>query len=198
MGVAGPTAREALLGIKGPGSRCPYRKDMGAARFITVLPDPLAKGLELVIVGTGAGRTSAERRAYTAGRGNRFWRTLHEVGLTPIELRPDEYARLLDYGVGLTDLAKGGFGAAAHLKPVDFDWMRLRSVITATSPRIVAFNGKMAAALFTGVPTAKISYGRQQTAIGRTAVYVCPSTSPASGHWSKQPWEEFARAVKVR
>ena len=46
---------------------------MGAARFITVLPDPLAKGLELVIVGTGAGRTSAERLAYTAGRGNRFW-----------------------------------------------------------------------------------------------------------------------------
>ena len=40
------------------------------------------------------------------GPGNRFWRTLHEVGLTPTELRPDEYARLLNHGIGLTDLAR--------------------------------------------------------------------------------------------
>jgi len=165
-------------------------------QYMSILPDLLASGLGLVIVGTAPGRTSAKRRVYYAGPGNRFWRTLHEVGLTPIELRPDEYARLLDYGVGLTDLAKGTFGADADLRPEDFDRMRLCSVITTTSPRVVAFNGKMAAALFAGIPTAKINYGRQQTAIGRTVVYVCPSTSPASGHWSKQPWEELARAVR--
>ena len=63
-------------------------------------------------------------------------------------LRPDEYGRLLHYGIGLTDLAKGAFGADANLKPEDFDRMRLRSVISTTSPRIVAFNGKRAAGSF--------------------------------------------------
>ena len=58
-----------------------------------------------MIVGTAAGRVSARRGLYYAG--NRFWRTLHEVGLTPIELRPGEHGKLLDYGIGLTDLAKG-------------------------------------------------------------------------------------------
>lgn len=121
---------------------------------------------------------------------------LHEVGLTPTELRPDEYARLLDHGIGLTDLAKGALGADAGLGPEDFDRMRLRAVIKAAAPRFVAFNGKTAAARFLGVPTAKVSYGRQPIVIERTAVYVCPSTTPASGHWSREPWEVLARAVR--
>jgi double-stranded uracil-DNA glycosylase len=58
---------------------------------MSILPDLLAPGLDLVVVETAAGRTSAERQCYYAGPGNRFWRTLHEVSLTAIELRPDEY-----------------------------------------------------------------------------------------------------------
>jgi TDG/mug DNA glycosylase family protein len=93
---------------------------------MTILPDVLAPGLDVVIVGTAAGRVSAARRCYYAGHGNRFWRTLREVGLTPTELEPAEYARLLDYRIGLTDLAKTAFGADATLRPEDFDRMRLR------------------------------------------------------------------------
>jgi hypothetical protein len=86
---------------------------------IAILPDLLANDLDLVIVGTAAGSVSARRGLYYAGPGNRFWRTLHEVGLTPMELRPDEYAKLLDYG-RMTDLAKGACGADSNLKPADF------------------------------------------------------------------------------
>jgi TDG/mug DNA glycosylase family protein len=163
---------------------------------MTVLPDLLAEGLRLVIVGTGAGRASAERRSYYAGCGNRLWRTLHEVGLTPNELRSEEYARLLDYGIGLTDLAKGVFGADATLKPEHFDRMRLSAVIKTMSPSALAFNnGKTAAAHFFGVRTSKLNYGRQKQTIGRTAIYVCPQTSALNGHWSPRPWEELARAI---
>ena len=77
---------------------------------IVILPDLLANNLDLVIVGTAAGRVSARRGLYYAGPGNRFWRKLREVGLTPIELRPDEYAKLLGHGIGLPDLAKGACG----------------------------------------------------------------------------------------
>jgi TDG/mug DNA glycosylase family protein len=162
---------------------------------IVILPDLLANDLDLVIVGTAAGRASARRGLYYAGPGNRFWRTLREVGLTPIELRPDDYAKLLDYGIGLTDLAKGACGADSNLKPADFDRMRLRAVVKTRSPRLLAFNGKTAAARYFDVPTAQITYGRQTETIGRTAIYVCSSTSPANGHWSREAWEELARTV---
>ena len=160
-----------------------------------ILPDLLANDLDLVIVGTAPGRASAKRRYYYAGPGNRFWHTLHEVGLTPTELRPDDYARLLGYGIGLTDLAKGACGADSNLKPADFDRMRLRAVIKTMSPRLLAFNGKTAAARYFDVPTAQISYGRLPDTIGRTPVHVCSSTSPANGHWSCAAWQELARAV---
>jgi TDG/mug DNA glycosylase family protein len=163
---------------------------------MTVLPDLLASGLDLVIVETAAGRTSAEQHHY-AGRGNRFWRVLHEIGLTPIELRPDDYAQLVDYGIGLTDLAKGAFGMDGDLLRSDFDRVRLRAVIKTASPRVLAFNGKTAAARFFNVSTSKINHGRQPGSIGRTAVYVCPSTSrQANCHWSHEPWQDLARAIK--
>jgi double-stranded uracil-DNA glycosylase len=165
---------------------------------MTVLPDLLANGLTLLIVGSAAGPASARLRAYYAGPGNRFWRTLHCVGLTPTELRPEDYKQLLRHGIGLTDLAKGTSGVDSNLKPEDFDRLRLRAVVKTVSPRVIAFNGKNAAAHFFGVPIKKLNYGRQADAIGRTAIYVCPSTSPANGHWSRSPWEELARAVKER
>ena len=163
---------------------------------IVILPDLLANNLDLVIVGTAAGRVSAKRGLYYAGPGNRFWRTLHEVGLTPIELQPDDYAKLLDYRIGLTDFAKGTCGADSTLKPADFDRMRLRSVIKTRSPRLVAFNGKTAATRYFDVPRAQINYGRHPDMIGRTAVYVCSSTSAANGHWSCEAWQDLGRAVE--
>jgi hypothetical protein len=101
---------------------------------ISILPDLLANNLNLVIVGPAAGRASANRQLYYAGPGNRFWRTLYEVGLTPVELRLDDYPKLLDYGIGLTDLEKGACGADSNLKPADFDRLRLRAVIKTRSP----------------------------------------------------------------
>ena len=162
------------------------------------LPDLLEPGLNLIVVGTAAGRTSAERRQHYAGPGNRFWRVLYEIGLTPSELQPCDYAQLINHGIGLTDIAKGAFGMDRDLLRSDFDRVRLRAVIKTTAPRVLAFNGKKAAAYyFFGVPTTKrINYGRQEDSIGRTPIYVCTQTSGGNGHWSREPWEELARAVK--
>ena len=41
-----------------------------------VLPDILQPGLRVVFCGTAAGRASAKARAYYAGPGNSFWKTL--------------------------------------------------------------------------------------------------------------------------
>jgi G:T/U-mismatch repair DNA glycosylase len=66
------------------------------------LPDLLAPNLRVIFVGTAAGKRSAEFGHYYAGRGNRFWRTLHEVGLTPRLFEPGEFRALLALGIGHT------------------------------------------------------------------------------------------------
>jgi double-stranded uracil-DNA glycosylase len=60
----------------------------------SILPDVLAPNLKVVFCGTAAGTQSAEVGAYYAGRGNKFWRTLYEIGLTPRQLAPHEFTSL--------------------------------------------------------------------------------------------------------
>jgi TDG/mug DNA glycosylase family protein len=60
-----------------------------------------------VFCGTAAGLESARRQHYYAGPGNEFWSMLHQSGLVAERLRPQEDARILDFGLGLTDLPKG-------------------------------------------------------------------------------------------
>ena len=86
-----------------------------------ILPDVLMSGLKIVFCGTAAGNESARQGAYYAHPGNKFWRTLHVIGLTPRKLRPAEFAEVLEYGIGLTDLAKYVSGNDDTLSPRDFD-----------------------------------------------------------------------------
>src|SRR5215475_6627174 len=85
------------------------------------LPDLLAPNLRVIFVGTAAGRRSAELGHYYAGRGNRFWRTLHEMGLTPRLFEPREFRELLPLGIGLTDMSKLGCGMDRDVKTHEFD-----------------------------------------------------------------------------
>jgi Uracil DNA glycosylase superfamily len=74
------------------------------------LPDQLQSHLRLVFVGTAASRRSTDLGHYYAGPGNRFWRTLHEVGITPRRYEPHEFPTLLSLGIGFTDVCKLGSG----------------------------------------------------------------------------------------
>ena len=80
-----------------------------------ILPDVLGPGLRIVFCGSAAGAASARAGAYYAGPGNRFWPTLHRVGLTPHLLAPAAFRTVLDHGIGLTDLCKTESGADAGL-----------------------------------------------------------------------------------
>lgn len=98
----------------------------GALPSSHLIPDLLEPGLKLVFCGTALGRKSAEARAYYANPTNLFWRALHEVGLTPERLRSADYPRLLEHGIGLTDLSKRHFGNDAELPDGAFDRSALR------------------------------------------------------------------------
>lgn len=156
-----------------------------------ILPDVLATDLAIVFCGTAVSSASARRHAYYAGPGNAFWPTLFEVGLTPRLLLPAEYHRLLEYGLGLTDLAKHVSGSDDILSDSDFDREGLEARIRRYAPAIVAFTGKRAAEEYLGHP---VRYGRLPGTIGTTQLFVLPSPSGAARRfWDKGPWRELAQ-----
>ena len=163
-----------------------------------VLPDVLCQGLLVVFCGTAAGTVSASRGAYYAGPGNRFWRIIAEIKLTPRRLQPDEFRLFPTFGIGLTDIAKSAAGADSELPVGSFDVEGFTKRIRAVRPKIVAFNGKRAGGAFFGIPrTVDLAYGPCSPPMPDfPAVFVLPSTSgAASGSWSADPWRELAARI---
>ena len=85
------------------------------------LPDVLRDNLDVVFVGTAAGRRSAELGVYYAHSGNYFWRTLWQIGLTPRRFAPQDFAKLQSVGIGFTDLSKSGCGMDHAIAVEQFD-----------------------------------------------------------------------------
>jgi double-stranded uracil-DNA glycosylase len=125
-----------------------------------------------------------------AGPGNRFWWVLHETGLTPRELRAEEFRDLPRYGIGLTDVAKYTSGSDSSLSRADFDAASVVAKVERYAPRVLAFVGKRAAREVLG---GAVAYGRQEVLIGVSDVWVVPSTSGAArGAWAIAPWRALA------
>jgi TDG/mug DNA glycosylase family protein len=159
-----------------------------------VLPDVLVTGLTVVFCGNAAGKVSAQRGAPYAGPGNYFWPVLHETGLTPVLLAPEEFRRLPEFGLGLTDACKSHFGSDAEVGTANHDPERVRRSVAAFAPRHLAFVGKQAARIVLG---GEVAYGRQPRLLEGAQTWVLPSTSGlARRFWSVEPWQELAAAVR--
>lgn len=160
---------------------------------MATLPDVLRPGLRVVFCGTAAGAKSAQIGAYYAGPGNQFWPVLHRIGLTPVQLAPVEYPRLLEFGVGLTDVCKMRSGSDVQIGEDGFDVGGLIKRLRRAAPAHVAFNGKKAGQVVLGRP---LVYGQQAELLAGAHVYVLPSTSGAArGFWDERLWREFATVV---
>lgn len=162
-----------------------------------ILPDILAFDLDVVFCGTGAGAWSARVGAYYGKPGNKFWPTLHEVGLTPRRLEPAEFREVLAFGIGLTDVAKEHVGQDEAIDLSRVDAGALHEKIARFRPRHLAFTSKRAASLALGRPTGTIPYGEQAERIGASRLHVLTSPSGAAGsYWSPEPWRRLAAAVR--
>ena len=160
------------------------------------VPAVLEPALTVVFCGTALGRISAERKAYYANPGNFFWRTLLNTGLTLERVQPEDYARLLGYGIGLTDLCKAHFGNDNELPEGALDAGALRDKILKFQPRILAFTSKTGAATFLGRPTGTVPLGFQPETVGKTRIYVLTSPSgQARIFWKQAVWQELADEV---
>lgn len=163
------------------------------------LPDLLAPNLRVIFVGTAAGKRSAELGHYYAGRGNRFWRTLHEIGLTPSQFAPEEDGDLLALGIGLTDISKLGAGMDHQIASHEFDPAQFVANVRRYRPRAIAFTSKKAASIWLGKgATRAIPYGRQlERPVEFPEVFVLPSPSGAArSYWDIAPWQTLANWIK--
>ncbi len=85
------------------------------------LPDILAPGLRVVFVGINPSLASARAGHHFASPGNPFWRLLHAAGFTPEVLRPAEDGRLLELGIGITNVCPRPTRSAAELTRREYE-----------------------------------------------------------------------------
>jgi double-stranded uracil-DNA glycosylase len=161
-----------------------------------VLPDLLASGLRLLFCGSAAGRVSALKGLPYAGPGNKFWPTLHAVGLTPRLFAPSDWQALGALGIGITDLNKAQSGSDTDLSVDHDDVAALVAKVVRFRPQILAFTAKRPAqvVLRAAFGVRRLEYGPQPQMIGETAIFVLPSPSGRAGaFWDVGPWDALAR-----
>ena len=156
-----------------------------------ILPDVLDYNLNIVFCGMAASKKSKELKAYYAGPGNKFYKTLNTINLTNEVIIPKAYKELLNYNIGLTDICKTDYGNDDELNSQKYDPSGLLTKITKYQPRILCFNGKMAAKVYFNKKN--VNYGLQKQTIGKTKIFIAPSTScAANGFWDINIWNQLA------
>jgi TDG/mug DNA glycosylase family protein len=162
------------------------------------LPDVLQASLRVVLCGTAVGTASAKAGAYYAHRQNKFWTILHETGLTPDLLSPQQYRELLRHGIGLTDFVKTHSGMDHQIplsKLAGGSRARLRASMLKFRPAFLAFTSKTGGRKFLG---GQRDYGEQAERIDDTRIWILPSTSgAANGSWRPEVWHRFADEVSA-
>ena len=140
------------------------------------LPDYLRGSMRLIIVGCNPGDRSARVGHYYAGRGNEFWPLLYESGVIPELLDHRDDKRMIEFGVGLTDLVKRPTRGIEELTREEFAEGRimLAQKLEEYAPQVVAFNGKTTYENFAQRPC---KLGLQKERLYGAQVFVLPSTS---------------------
>src|ERR1700758_1564822 len=160
------------------------------------LPDYLRKGMNLVIVGCNPSESSVRAGHYYAGRGNMFWPTLFESGVVPEPFDYPDDRRIIEFGIGLTDLVKRPTKGIEELKREDFAEGRivLSQKLEEFGPRVVAFNGKLTYEQFA---QRRCKYGIQKELLYGARVYVLPSTIGATSRGKSDRLKHFRKLADL-
>jgi mismatch-specific thymine-DNA glycosylase len=160
------------------------------------LPDYLRTGMKLVIVGCNPGDRSARVGHYYAGRGNEFWPLLYDSGVIPELLDHHDDKRMIEFGVGLTDLVKKSTRGAEELTREDFAEGRivLAQKLQQYTPQVVAFNGK---STYENFAQRACKLGLQKGRLYGAQVFVLPSTSAKNATGRGQKLRYFKKLAEV-
>jgi len=160
------------------------------------VPDHLQPGLDLVIVGINPGLRSGATGHHYAFSGNHFWRLLYDSGLIPEPLTAEEDERVLEYGIGLTNLVDrttreaGNLGREELLAGAE----SLRAKLLLYRPRIICFNGMGIYVAFSG--RKKIKLGLQEERLDGMLIYVVPSSSGRTAAYQRPLKLQYYQRLK--
>ncbi|WP_419710065.1 G/U mismatch-specific DNA glycosylase [Pseudomonas sp. NFX224] len=160
------------------------------------LEDILAERLVVVFCGINPGMTAAAQGHHFAGRGNRFWRTLHLAGFTPQEVRPENDRTILHYHCGLTAVVERPTARADQLSLHEFTAAAaaFEQKIARHAPRYVAFLGKAAYSALSG--QRNVEWGLQDRTFGNAAVWILPNPSGRNLSFSLDQLVEAYRQLR--
>lgn len=132
--------------------------------------------MKLILVGFNPGDRSARVGHYYAGRGNQFWPLLYDSGVIPEPLESRDDRRIIEFGVGLTDLVKRPTRGIEEIERSECAEGRvlLAQKLEEYRPRVIAFNGKLVFEKFAGRPC---KLGLQKDSLYGAKVFVLPSSS---------------------
>jgi mismatch-specific thymine-DNA glycosylase len=160
------------------------------------LPDYLRSGMKLIIVGCNPGDRSARVGHYYAGRGNEFWPLLYNSGVVPELLDHRDDKRMIEFGIGLTDLVKRPTRGIDELKREEFAEGRivLAQKLEQFAPQVIAFNG---VGTFENFAQRKCKPGLQKERLYGAQVFVLPSTSGKNAIGRAPKLRYFRQLAKV-
>jgi len=144
------------------------------------LIDIVRPGLRVIIAGTIAAWDRAEQEHYHAGAGNKFWVLLHESGLVPELLAPEQERRVLEFGVGLTDLVRTERSPPGE--PPRFDVPSFHRLVRRARPQALAWVSKTAAGSYARAAgeRAPRGYGQLSWTVAGVPAFVLPGPSGAN------------------
>ena len=154
----------------------PTREELAAA-YGGRVHDVAGPTLLVLFCGINPGLYSAAVGHHFARPGNRFWKALHGSGFTPELLGPFEERRLLDHGLGVTNLVDRATATADELSPAELrrGATPLRRKVQRLRPKALAVLGVSAFRVAFERPKAAV--GPHDEAIGQTVVWVLPNPS---------------------
>ena len=114
---------------------------------------------------------------------------MNESGIAPQQLEPSDDARIVDFGLGLTDLVKRATHGAGEIKRMEFQegGETLRAKIAPLEPRVVCFGLTGYRAAF----DAHARLGAQASRWGATRLFIVPSTSARNARYRNEIVEWF-------
>jgi TDG/mug DNA glycosylase family protein len=153
------------------------------ARFVArrahTLPDFVAPGLRILVVGCNPSLRSAEAGVGFARPGNRFWPAALAAGLVTVDRDPWRAVR--EHRMGMTDLVKRATNDAAEVRPEEYrlGHARVARLVGWLQPGVVCVLG-LVGWRTAADPTARP--GLQPAALGGRPVYLMPNPSGRNAH----------------
>jgi double-stranded uracil-DNA glycosylase len=148
------------------------------SNMLKLVDDHIKENLKILFVGFNPSIRSSETGHHFANPNNRFWRILHDAGLTPRRYNASEDSKLLDLGMGITNIVARPTKAADEIMKEEYKEGKeiLRKKIETYKPKIVCFVGKGVYQEYSGLK--KVPWGKQENAvITGTIDFVAPSSS---------------------